>query len=118
MIRCQQQSHPIVLIYGTLQSNQVESLTDDVARSLIWQHVSALKFMHIKRIAHHDEKPANLLVTAGDIVWPLQSSNRPHSFVANSVFRDKDQVALPRPYITSIAPIYLHLHPSDDTATN
>ncbi|CAN0426941.1 unnamed protein product, partial [Ascophyllum nodosum] len=42
---------------------EVEPLSNDVARALIRQLVSALNFMHIRRIAHRDVKPANLLVT-------------------------------------------------------
>ena len=61
-------------------------MTDDVAQSLIRQLVSALEFIHLQRIAHRDVKPTNLLVTTDDIVWPLQSSDRPHSFVAKFRF--------------------------------
>ena len=117
-IFCKNMSHPIVHIHGTLQLNQVETLTDDVARSLIRQFVFSLEFRHLQRIAQRDVKPANVLVTTGDVVWPLLSSDRPHYFVVNSVYHDKGQVALPRPSTAFIAPIYVNLHPPDDIATN
>ena len=106
-ISSKKQSHPIILIYGTFQSNQVEPLTNDVARSLIRQLVSALKFMHLQRIVNHDVKPTDRLVTTGDIVWPLQFSDPPHLFVANSVFRCKSRAALPRPRLSPSLRLYI-----------
>ena len=100
-------SRPSVLTYGTLQSTQVKSLTEVVARALIWHYlVSDLEFMDLHRIVHRDVKPANHMVTTGDIVWPPPSKDRPHSFVAISFFPDEGRAA-ESPPSTAIHRLYL-----------
>lgn len=60
---------------------QLDKLPDEEACYITMQLMSALEFVHGNRIVHRDVKPANLLLTAGEL-GPLVMSGWSDDFGA------------------------------------